>query len=710
MIRSTTVSLAKMLAPQSIAVVGASETVTKVGSTVVTNLAKSGFCGAIYPVNPNRATVHGLPAFPSIADLPGVPDLVVICTPAQTVPALIDQCGSRSVPAMLILTAGFREIGEAGKQLEAATAQAHSRYPDMRIIGPNCLGILAPWSQLSASFAVGQPKPGSLALLSQSGALCTALLDWALTKDIGFSHFISLGNQLDVGFADLLDYLADDPHTSSAILYIESITQPEYFLQAAARFASRKPLIAYKAGRFAESAQAAASHTGAMAGVDAVYQAVFDRVGIVRVYGLQSMFECAELLARHPQPVGERLAIITNAGGPGVMATDALLAGRGSLAKLSPETFRQLNEYLPGSWSHRNPIDVLGDADPQRFARAIEIVSEDPQVDTMLALLTPQSMTQPETTARLVTQVALPPGKTLITAWMGGQQVASGKALLQAAQIPTFDTAEQAIRGFNYLTAYARARQANLEFQLPSASPDDSSDIATLAHSSVPPTAIESVILDITASKTLLERYSIPVARALPAANPDQAVEVAQQVGYPVVLKILSPHITHKTEVHGVALNVQNSAEVKEKFAQLVRSATELRPDAQIEGVTVEPMIALASGVELIVGMKRDPLFGPVIMVGFGGVAAELFHDLALELPPVCEQRALRMLQRLQCWPLLSGYRNRPPVDLQALTHTIAAFAEMIRQEPQIHEADINPLLASPERVIALDARFVVVT
>ncbi len=265
--------------------------------------------------------MHGLPAFPSIADLPEVPDLVVICTPAVTVPELIDQCGSRGVPAMLILTAGFREIGEAGKQLEAATEQAHNRYPKMRIIGPNCLGILSPWSQLSASFAVGQPKPGSLALLSQSGALCTALLDWALTKDIGFSHFISLGNQLDVGFADLLDYLADDPHTSSAILYIESITQPEYFLQAAARFASRKPLIAYKAGRFAESAQAAASHTGAMAGVDAVYQAVFDRVGIVRVYGLQSMFECAELLARHPQPVGERLAIITNAGGPGVMAT-----------------------------------------------------------------------------------------------------------------------------------------------------------------------------------------------------------------------------------------------------------------------------------------------------------------------------------------------------------------------------------------------------
>ncbi len=315
----------------------------------------------------------------------------------------------------------------------------------------------------------------------------------------------------------------------------------------------------------------------------------------------------------------------------------------------------------------------------------------------MLALLTPQSMTQPETTARLVTQITLPPGKTLITAWMGGQQVASGKALLQAAQIPTFDTAEQAIRGFNYLTAYARARQANLEFQRPSASPDSS--LSTAAKASVStssPTVVESVTLDTTASKALLERHAIPVARALPAATAEQAVEVAEQLGYPVVLKILSPHITHKTEVHGVALNVQNAAEVKEKFTHLVRKAGELRPDARIDGVSVEPMVALASGVELIVGMKRDPLFGPVIMVGFGGVAAELFHDRALELPPVCEQRALHMLQRLQCWPLLSGYRNRPPVDLQALTHTIAAFAEMIRQEPQILEADINPLLASP--------------
>lgn len=701
-------NLAKLIAPQSVAIVGATETVTKIGSTVVTNLVKAGFRGPIYPVNPKRATVHGLTAYGSVAELPEVPDLVVVCTPAQTVPDLVNQCGKRGVAAMVILTAGFREVGGQGQSLEAATAQARSLYPAMRIVGPNCLGILSPWSQLSASFAVGMPKPGSIALLSQSGALCTAILDWALTKDIGFSHFVSLGNQLDVGFADFLDYLADDPQTGSAILYIESITRPEYFLQAAARFASRKPLIAYKAGRFAESAQAASSHTGAMAGVDAVYQAVFDRVGIIRVYELESMFECAELLARHPQPVGERLAIITNAGGPGVMATDALLAGQGHLAKLGSETLQQLNEYLPSCWSHHNPIDVLGDADPQRFARALEIVSSDSNVDTILALLTPQSMTEPETTARLVTHLLLPSDKTLIAAWMGGQQVASGKAILQAAQIPTFDTAEQAICGFNYLTAYARARQANQEFQLTSGESsgkdvsDPGLDTPTLSSS-----LIENTLLSSTESKALLERYGIPVARALPAADADQAIEIAEQMGYPVVLKILSPQITHKTEVHGVVLNVQDAEEVKQQFAQLVRSAAELRPDAHIEGVTVEPMIALASSVELIVGMKRDPLFGPVIMVGFGGIAAELFQDRALELPPVGEHRALRMLQRLRCWPLLSGYRNRPAGDLQALTRAIAAFAELIRQEPHLLEADINPLLVSPARVIALDARFV---
>ncbi len=701
-------SISSLLAPRTIAVVGASETAGKVGSTVIQNLLQAGFQGDVFPVNPKYSSVHGLIAYAGIEQLPQVPELVVICTPAATVPALVHQCGRLGVPAMLILSAGFREIGAEGKIVEDATVEALSCYPGMRIIGPNCLGILSPWTQMSASFAIGMPKPGSVALLSQSGALCTAILDWALSKGIGFSHFISLGNQLDVGFADLLDYLANDPHTSSAILYIESITKADYFIEAASRFASCKPLIAYKAGRFAESAQAATSHTGAMAGVDAVYQAVFDRVGIVRVYDLQSMFECAELLARHPRPVGERLAIVTNAGGPGVMATDALLASHGKLARLSPDTIQQLSHCLPSSWSHNNPVDVLGDSDPERFAKAVEIVSSDENVDTLLALLTPQAMTQPETTARWLARVARTSDKTFLAAWMGGQQMASGKALLQAAQIPTYDTAEQAIGGFQHLVAYARARLANAEFAQPKLQNEDEPSRRPASSVGSQRNDQHAVLLSSVASKALLQRYSIPVAAATPAATVDQAIEVAQQIGYPVVLKILSPQITHKTEVNGVALNIQNSSDVRRQFEQMVEEATRLRPDACIEGVTVEPMIAITSSVELIVGMKSDPLFGPVIMVGYGGIASELFQDRALELPKVCKRLALRMLQRLRCWPLLSGYRNRPAVDLEKLSSAIANFAELVRLEPNLVEADINPLLAGPRQVVALDARFVI--
>lgn len=699
-------SLQHILAPDSIAVIGASDTPGKVGFTVLQNLIKGGFAGSITPINLARDVVQGLTAYRSLAALPLAPDLAIVCTPAATVPDLVRQCGEKGVSGVLILTAGFRELGETGRKLEEQIQTERKRFPEMRIVGPNCLGLICPWARMNASFAIGMPQPGSVAFLSQSGALCTAVLDWALSEDIGFSHFISLGNQLEVGFADLLDELSEDPRTTAAILYIESITDARSFLSAARAFSRRKPIVAYKAGRFAESAKAAASHTGAMAGVDAVYQAAFDRAGIVRVADMESMFECAQLLTQHPQPVGPRLAIVTNAGGPGVMAVDSLLSHRGQLARLSATTLARLDALLPPSWSHGNPVDCLGDADAERFAAAVAVVLEDPDVDTLLAVLTPQAMTHPTQTAMLVSRIAAPPGKTILASWMGGEQMRAGRHLLHAARIPVYDTPEQAIRGLMHLISYAKARAAREEAtaaSAPAAAPRCVAECIDLSAARHP---TQATMLSQFDSKRLLAQYGIPTTPIEVAATAEAAVAAAAKLGFPVVLKIHSPQIAHKTEVDGVALNLQDAHEVETGFQAIVARAGRLRPDAEILGVTVEPMVSVVNGVELILGAKRDPVFGSVIMVGYGGIAAELFQDRALELPPVKPLSALRMLQSLRCWPLLSGFRGRPAVDAQALSATIVQFSRLIVEQAAILEADINPLLVSASSIVALDARF----
>ncbi len=700
-------NLNRILSPHSIAVIGASDTPGKVGYTVVANLVQGGFEGPIYPINPQRENIQGLPCFRSLQELPTKPDLAIICTPAPTVATLIRQCGECNVEGVIILTAGFRELGPEGIALEEAVRQEQRRFPGLRIVGPNCLGIISPWSRANASFAAGMPRPGSVAFLSQSGALCTAVLDWALTQGIGFSHFISLGNQLDAGFADMLDYLAEDPRTSAALLYIESVRDSRYFMSAARAFARRKPLIAYKAGRFAESAQAAASHTGAMAGVDAVYQAAFDRAGIVRVFDMESLFECAELLTLHPQPVGPRLAIVTNAGGPGVMATDALLEHRGQLARLHPDTIQALNEFLPPSWSHGNPIDVLGDADEHRFAKAVELAIHDENVDTLLAILTPQAMTKPTQTAALLGKIKLPAGKTILASWMGGDQMFEGKRIFHQSKIPSFDTPEQAIRGLSRLLQYDNKQQVLCETPKDLRSNHIASkfDRAQFLKSKQHPT--ESVLMTEVESKQWMESYGIPTTSIDIAESAVQAGTIAESMGYPVVLKIHSPQITHKTDVDGVRLNLKNRQEVETSFEQIMASARKHCPDATLLGTTVQPMVSMIHGVELILGAKRDPIFGTVMMVGFGGIAAELFQDRSLELPPIDEKLALRMLKSLQSWPLLSGYRGRASVDLHRLVEILLRFSAMIVEQPEILEIDINPLLVSSQSMIALDARIV---
>lgn len=697
-------NLDKIFRPDRVAVVGASDVPGKVGHILLHNLVGHGFNGVVYPVNAKREAVQGITAYPSLAALPHVPDLAVICTPAATVPELIDECGRLGIRGAIIISAGFREVGVEGVNLETRVKETAARYAGLRIVGPNCLGIMTPAIGLNASFAASMAGRGRVAFISQSGAVCTTVLDWATAAGFGFSHFISVGNMLDVDIDDLLDYLAADPHTDAVVLYVESITSARDFMSAARAFSRDKPIIAYKAGRFADSAQAAASHTGAMAGVDAVYEAAFRRAGVVRVFDLDEIFDCSELLARQRLPKGARLAIVTNAGGPGVMACDWLIERRGVLAKLDPVTIEKLNKCLPASWSHRNPIDILGDAPAQRYADALGIVLADDGVDAVLALLTPQAMTDPTASAAAVIDAAKHTAKPLLAAWMGSAAVREGVQRLNAAGIPAYNTPERAIRAFMHLVEFHRNRELLLE------TPRDIPlkfflDRQKLRERFDTILRRSGDLLSESDSKKLLATYGIQTTEPRPATTADEAATIATEIGYPVVLKVRSPQITHKTDVGGVVLNLSSEAAVRAAFEQIVASAHRLRPDATVEGVTVQRMLATSDGVELIVGVKRDPVFGPVMMVGFGGVAAEVFQDRALELPPLNERLARRMLESLRAWPLLSGHRGRPVVNVDLLVETLMRFSYLVAHLPEIREVDINPLLATPTEVIALDAR-----
>ena len=700
-------NLGRIFAPTRIALVGVTQNPNSVGGKVLANLVGGGFRGVVYPVNGDAEAVLGVPCYPDVAGLPHTPDLAIVCSPAEEVPRRVAECGEAGIRGLIIMSAGFRETGEAGRRLEGEIEAARARFAGMRIIGPNCLGVVVPRLGLNASFAPAAPRDGDIAFVSQSGALCASVLDWALEQRIGFSHFVSIGNALDVGFGDLIDWFGEDEHTRSIILYIESIADARAFMTAARAYARQKPIIAFKAGRFPASAQAAASHTGAMASEDAVYDAAFQRTGVARVWDLADIFDCAALIDRGRIPAGPRLAIVTNAGGPGVIATDALIAQQGALAPLAAETMQRLDEDLPPAWSHGNPVDVLGDANSKRIEKAVRGVLADRGVDAVLAIVTPQAMTNPVATARVLGKLAGESRKPLLAAWLGGRAMRDGLSILAEAGIAAYPTPEQAVRAFMTLVGYARNLETLYEtpkdvaIQLPY-------DRAEAKRRFVAERLGERDVLSEEVSKELLASYGIPVTPPLAAASAEEAVALAERIGYPVVLKVRSPDITHKSDVDGVALGLASADAVVAAYHHVVRSASARRPEARLEGVTVQQMVQARDALELILGIRKDAVFGTVIMAGMGGVTAELLGERSLGFPPLNERLARRMLESLKTWPLMTGYRGRSPIKVDALIETLIRLSYLAADWPEITELDVNPLICTADAVVAVDARAVV--
>ncbi len=693
--------------PKRIALIGVSNKPDSVGGITLRNLVGGGYNGVVYPVNPKREAVFGIPCYPDVKSLPKVPDLAVIMTAAKTVPQIVRECGEVGIHGIIIISAGFKEAGAEGKALEEQVKAEKDKFPDMRIIGPNCLGILVPGQSMNASFANGMPEKGHVAFISQSGALCTSVLDWAYEARIGFSYFVSIGNSMDVNFGDLIDYFGQDPITKSIVLYVESLSYARNFMSAARAFSREKPIIVYKSGRFPESAAAAASHTGALASEDSIYDAVFRRAGLARVYEFGNLFDFTDLVGRKRIPKGSRLAIVTNAGGPGVMATDTLISMGGKLVTLSDETMQKLNDYLPPFWSRGNPIDVLGDATPERFAKATEIVLEDKNVDAVLVLLTPQAMTAPTETAEAIVKMSTKTSKTIMAAWMGGASMREGIQVFNQAGISSYPTPEQAIGAFMTLSQYAENQ--TMLYETPKEIPVSFQyDSDVLREKYIKEIFPKAKILNEDDSKMLINDYGIDTTHPFPAATEDEAVAIAAKKGYPVVLKIYSPDITHKSDVGGVALNVKDEEMVRASFRNMVKTAAEKRPDAKILGVTVQRMVDTKDAVELILGIKKDPTFGTVMLAGMGGTTAELFKDKRLEFPPLNERLARQMLESLQIYPLLQGYRGAPPKNIDKLVEVFIRMSYLAADYPEIKELDINPLIVSPTDVIALDARIVV--
>jgi acetyltransferase len=703
-----TLHLDKIFNPRSVAIIGASDEEGTVGYALMKNFTEHDFEGKIYPVNIRKTEIHGLKAYQTVEQIPEPIDLAVIATPAKTVPDIVEQCGKAGVKGIIIISAGFKEIGPEGKALEDKILEIKKKY-SLRIIGPNCLGVIRPSIKLNATFISKTPKPGNIAFISQSGALGSAILDWAIHENIGFSNFVSIGSMIDVDFGDLIDYFGTDQKTRSILMYIEGLTDARKFMSATRHFARTKPIIVVKTGKYTESAKAAASHTGSLTGEDIIYDAAFKRAGIVRVDEIEDLFNCAEVLGTQPLPKGPNLAIITNAGGPGVMATDALIAKGGKLAKLSQKTIEFLDSILPHYWSKGNPIDILGDAKADRYKAVIEACLNDENVDGILIIYTAQAVAEPVEIAKSIVELCKSRGyqnKTILTSFMGYGAVEEANRIFNENNIPTYSTPEQAIKTYHYMCQYKR----NLEllYETPEELPVDVVPPKRSLMVIMRNVAMENrEILNEAEAKAFLEYYNFPVVKTKVAQTEDEAATFASQLGYPVVLKILSPQIIHKTDAGGVALDIKSETEVRDTFNRLIEKAKEYNPDAEILGVTVQPMIK-KQGYEVIIGAKTDPLFGPVILFGMGGVGVELFKDFAIGIPPLNQTLVRRMMEETKVYQLLKGYRNIPPANIKLLEEIIVRFSQMLVDFPQLKEVDINPLFINEKEAFAIDARIVI--
>jgi acetyltransferase len=693
--------------PESVAVIGATETPGSVGRTVLWNLISTPFGGTVYPVNLKRPSVLGIKAYPNIGAVPGEVDLAVVITPAPTIPGVIRDCAAAGVKGAIVISAGFKELGPEGAELEHQVL-VEAQKGGIRIIGPNCLGVMSPPTGLNATFGRGMARPGSVGFISQSGALCTAVLDWSFREMVGFSAFLSIGAMVDVGWGDLIYYLGEDPKTKSILIYMESIGDARSFLSAAREVALAKPIIVIKAGRTAAGGKAAASHTGSLTGSDDVLEAAFRRSGVLRVNQISDLFYMAEVLAKQPPPKGPKLTILTNAGGPAVLATDALITSGGELTELSKETFEEFNKILPPTWSRNNPVDIIGDATPERYAKALATAAKDPNANGMLVVLTPQDMTDPTQIAEQLRPYANLGGKPVLASWMGGPEVAAGERILNAAGIPTFSYPDTAARMFTYMWQYSENLRALYETPVfPAGAPEAEDSREKAGKIIAGARAAGRTILTEFESKQVLAAYGIPTVETRVARTEDEAVAAADAIGYPVVLKLFSETITHKTDVGGVQLNLKDAGAVREAFRRIQTSVAEKAGAEHFLGVTVQPMIKL-EGYEIILGSSLDPQFGPVILFGLGGQLVEVFKDRALALPPLNTTLARRMMERTKIYTALKGVRGRKPVDLAALEQLMVAFSRLVVEQRWVKEIDINPMLASPERLIALDARVVI--
>ncbi len=703
-----TLNLDKIFNPQSVAIIGASDVEGSVGYAIVKNFTQMGYTGKVFFVNNRKPEILGVKTYPTVDQISEPIDLAIIATPAKTIPDVMEECGRAQVKGVIIVSAGFKETGAPGKALEERISDVAKKY-GIRVVGPNCIGLIRPRNNLNATFLDKMPKPGNIAFISQSGALGSAILDWAIHQNIGFSNFVSVGSMIDVDFGDLIDYFGSDSKTRSILMYIEGITDARKFMSAARHFARTKPIIVVKSGQFSESAKAAASHTGSLSGEDSIYDAAFKRAGIVRVNEIADLFNAAEVLGTQPLPQGPNLAIITNAGGPGVMATDSLIAQGGKLAKLSQKTLDSLNGILPPFWSHGNPIDVLGDARSERYKAAVEACLNDENIDGILIVFTQQAVSESVEIAKNIVELVRSKSyqnKTILTSFMGYGAVQEANNILNANNIPTYTTPEQAIRTYMYMYNYQR--NIDLLYETPEELPVDAAPPKRPIMAIIRNAAFENrEILTEDEAKKILKYYNFPVVRTAVANNVDEAVLFAQEMGFPVVLKILSPQIIHKSDAGGVILNVNSPQKVREAFEVLIQRATAYNPNAQIIGVTVQAMIE-KKGQEIIIGGKTDPVFGPVILFGMGGVGVELFKDYSIGLPPLNTTLIHRMMEETKIYRLLKGWRNAPPMDLKKLDETVLMFSQLLVDFPQIKEIDINPLLISEKDVCILDARIVI--